>query len=90
MKVAHLNRNIAKDSSDSRSTIRYDSRYFETLAFYLSSGSVIGFNSFIINFSPEDILSDLIGAKNQNSILTAEVGGIGYYDGFAGHNAFGW
>ena len=90
MKVTHLDRHIPKDSSDSRSTICYNSWYLESLAFNLSSGSVITFNSFIINFSPEDILFELIGSQNQDAILAPEVGSISHDDCFAGRNNFDW
>ena len=80
VEVTHLHWNITKDASDSRSTIGYNGWYFESLAFYLSSGSVIGLNSFIINFFPEDILFDSIGSENQDSILPAKVSRIGHND----------
>lgn len=90
MKVTHLDRNIAKDSSYSRPTICYDSRYHKPFCFNLSSGSVVTFNSFIIDFFPEDILFDSIGSQNQDSILTTEAGGISNNDRFAGRNASCW
>jgi hypothetical protein len=90
MKVTHLHGNISKYTPDSSSTVRNNRRDFESLALDLSSSSVIEFNSFIVNFSPEDILSDLIGAKNQNSILTTEVSGISDNDCFAGDNISFW
>lgn len=86
VKVTHLDGNISKDASDSRSAVNNNSRYFESLALSLSSGLVIRLNSFIINLSPENILFDPIGSKDQDAILTAEVSGIGYNDCFTGRN----
>jgi hypothetical protein len=45
---------------------------------------VIGFNSFTINFSPENILLSLVGSKNQDAVLAPEKGSVGDNDGFAG------
>jgi len=90
MKVTHLNGNISKDASDSRSAIRYNRCYFEALAFNLSSGTIVRFYSFIINFSPEDILFDFIGPKDQDAILTAKVSGISHNDRFTRRNTSRW
>lgn len=90
VEVTHLDENIAKDTSYSRSAVSYNRWNFEPLTLNFSSGSQVGFDSFVINRFPEDVSFYPIGSENQDAILTAEVGSIGDDDGCTGRDSFCW
>jgi len=90
MKVTHLHRNITEDSSDSGSAICYNAGNDESLAFNLSSGSKISFNSFIVNLFPKYVLFELVRSQNQDAKGSFEKSGVGDNDCFTRLNLSNW